>query len=229
MNTLQKDFKQDFDRILPTELEWDANLLFFWVDDNIYYYKPHLESSINGDFRRLIADRATTEKRQMAKDMAEDLPGWAGSPCGQQSISQIRRVINASPEGMPKFVQETENFFVFEMKTRKMITIANITPEIVDYIEQSFGEEFGPYYNNMARGMYIDGKQVYWTAIYNWAHYNKNRPLPYKGGVFMKEDTDPNVHLYLHIKMDSDLVKRQIDWMKRWEFGDTPMIIHDKQ
>jgi hypothetical protein len=225
--SIHEHFKKDFNIDLSDDLEWGVEEFFFWVNDYIYYHKPTLKQKIQVDIRWLIADRKNKDKNSISTNHGNQLPGWTGRSCGQQSIEQVKRVINVAPEGMPKFIKETEHFFVFEMATRKHITIADMTPELIDKIENSFGNTFGPYYNNMAYGMYDGGDKVYWTMLNSWAHYTAD--LRIKGGVYMKENESDEVHLFMHVVPDEDM-KVQIELIKVWEFGKEPkLIIHDKQ
>jgi hypothetical protein len=224
---IHTDFKQDFDIDLPDKLEWGALDYFFWHNDNIYYHKPALELSVLGDVKEIMAEMKKPERKELIKAMAVDIPGWQGSPCGQQSLAQIRRVISGAPKGMPKFVEETKHFFVFEFPTRRSIGIGDITVELLSQIENSFDFDFGPYYNNMAKGLYIDETgQVYWTLLNRWVHYNRARPLNYKLGIFIEHETDTHVNFFPHMVLD-ELHRKQVQWLSIWEYGNKPLTIHD--
>jgi hypothetical protein len=157
------------DRVLPADLHWGIRDQFFFFEDKIYYYKPFLEKTLLEDRQNREDALRDNEFLNLLNTVRNFIPNYE-EETPVDSIEKIRLLAAAAPDGMPLFVEETDNFMVFESPGENLVT--EITRSVLDVVKNSFNGQYiyPPFENTDA--LYINESKAYWADITKWMKCN---------------------------------------------------------
>lgn len=163
-------WEEETGKILPAELSWGARDQFFFFEDKIYYYKPFLEKLLAEDATALAEDLNDPAFSKFVSDMKALAPEYGNDPT--TTLDNIRSLISKAPAGMPTFVSETANFFVFETPGEALVT--EITRDVLNAVQSSFTGEYRFSCFTIADALYVKDGKAYWTDVARWVSVTSN-------------------------------------------------------
>jgi hypothetical protein len=141
---------------------WGPNDVFFVFDGKLYYEKKY----INGLLAKRNADPQFLENLSATVD-----PNILTYNSRCKDVSELSTIIANKNNGMPTFIKETENFFIFEdpgLNDDALVTIDKIDRAMLDRIVNTFT---GPNFPNkfvFDKYLYeVDGK-LYFADLSHW-------------------------------------------------------------
>ena len=135
-------FEKEFNVTISADVVWGVNSYYFQYDGFVYYYKPILARSLATDNANRKADLENTTRQENLKLIRE---AFGINLTGPTTLDEIKSIIQTRPAGMGKFIGETETFYKFEDFYGELITIDNLTKEILDLANATFVGQYGPY------------------------------------------------------------------------------------
>lgn len=125
---------------LPANLVWAVGDSYFVHDGKMFYDKKFLQEKFDKEYRDMLDQHMETGANCILADIESIDPSLV--PVFNVSVHKdmefVRKLIKARPSGLPPFIKETEKFFVFKDVTNAQVTAANITPEILQKIYNTF-------------------------------------------------------------------------------------------
>jgi hypothetical protein len=162
-DTILKWESENSGQYLPADLQWGARDLFFFHQDKLWYDKSYLETLIAEDLSARSEDLISNTEYINFLDTFKVWP--TENSIGANSLEEIRTMISTRPQGLLNFVEETNNFFVFENPGLTLITANNINKSILETIESSFQSSWRFDCFDPADCLYIHNGTAYWTDI----------------------------------------------------------------
>jgi hypothetical protein len=172
-NETMLKWEEEFNSLLPADITWGARDQFFFQDTKIYYYKPLLEKLLEDDAVNFVEDRKDpaflsflSNSSPYSNELIELINGTI------ISLDGIRTMIASNPNGMPKFIEETNSFLVFE--TPGNILVTEITSDLLSLIKTTFTSDYQISWLDSADSFYIKDGKVYWTDLLRWVKITSN-------------------------------------------------------
>lgn len=170
-DTILKWESENLGQYLPAELQWGARDLFFFYQDKLWYDKNVLEILIAEDLAVRAEDLISNTEYINFRNMF-DVYAPGGTSQGAESLDQIRTMIGTNPNGLLKFVEETDNFFVFENPGLTLVTADNMDRATLDIVQASFQSSWRFDCFDPADCLYICNGKAYWTDLLRWGTFS---------------------------------------------------------
>jgi hypothetical protein len=163
-------WEEENDQLLPANLVWGARDQFFFFEDKIFYYKPYLEKILAEDANNLNEDNTNPEFVKFLNDMQSLAPDYKASELN--SLADIIELVKLGVPGIPKFINETLSFLIFESPGDTLVT--EITRDVLDAVNATFTSNYRFCSFTPADALYIKNGVAYWTDLTRVVSINSN-------------------------------------------------------
>ena len=167
-------FEAEFDTFVHPFTSWGgngSNRSFFIHEGAMFYYKPQLEKNI----AERASEKAVDEQDPIYQDwlqlIDQIIPGFNPRDFSIYSLSDVRSVITAQPNGMPQFIGETPHFYQFVGVTpgARGLIIDDLTRKILDQIKIDFRNSIKPHpFKPYDDHLYFNEGKFLWTDLETW-------------------------------------------------------------
>lgn len=173
LQVCRKEFK-----CFPTEVFWGLQDQFFVHGGYAYYYKPWLAYYLDDDIANVAKETINgvhirkPAYDQMVEFIGHEIPGMTP----KDNLDFLTEMVYKRPEGLPKLVAETPNFFQFEIEGNDLqhlamddmnkTTLANILRDI----KGDYNSMLTPYFS---QSIYYTDSRYYCMDIFSY-YYNPN-------------------------------------------------------
>jgi len=204
--------EKEFDTVVSPEMQWGMYDEYCIHKGKYYYQKSYLDNLVAG-----LGGGVEDEDEEEVRPLLSKIEMFTGLADWLNSRVDYRELIRMGISGVPKFIEETENFIVLESVggNEQEIDIDDMTREILDIIQESFSNDINPLLSNLAEGLIIKDGKAYHSGILGW----RNNPFA-KLGVFMNNghsskvyDTDGSVAFFFPF---SPLTSEQKDFVETY-------------
>jgi hypothetical protein len=171
-DTILKWESENSGQYLPAELQWGARDLFFFHQDKLWYDKSYLETLIAEDLSTRSADLTSNAEYINFLDTFKVWP--TEDTIGADSLEEIRTMIGTRPQGLLTFIEETDNFFVFENPGLILVTASTISKATIDTVNSCFQSSWRFDCFDPADCLYTYNGKAYWTDLLRWGSANSD-------------------------------------------------------
>ena len=165
-DTILKWESENSEQYLPADLQWGARDLFFFHQDKLWYDKSYLETLIAEDLSTRSADLVSNTEYINFLDTFKVWP--TEDTIGADSLEEIRTMIGTRPQGLLTFIEETDNFFVFENPGLTLVTADTINKTTINIVNSCFQSSWRFDCFDPADCLYIHDGKAYWTDLLRW-------------------------------------------------------------
>jgi len=176
----------EYDTFAHPEMNWGVWDEFCIHEGHYYYEKTFLNKNFNEDQKNKEASKPVSESQIPYLEAFIDAVGFDIYNDPQINIDNFNLpqinfvdVITKDYAGFPAFVDQTLSFYRTESVGEEEITLDTMTREVLDALQEAFGDE-NPLLSNMARGIYYKDGKAYYAGVLGWNN-NPNVKL----GIYM--------------------------------------------
>jgi hypothetical protein len=191
-------WEQEFNKYVTGSEYWGMNDSFFEFEGVSYYYKPFLQKFIDSDKIAMAEEEVT---------LKSIIPDFDAS---NMSFVDMNTVIQAAPSGMPAFLDQTDDFYMFDSVGTNLITDETLTRDLLTKIQNTFftGQYSIPCFG-MCDSLYEKDGNLYWTDLCRWSSTSLNL---LKQGISMvsADGQSRNFYPFLHSSQLSNSDKQII-------------------
>jgi hypothetical protein len=221
-------FEAEFDTFMNPETKWGItsyNVTFFCQNGKLYYYKPAIEQYIKTDSENFSENIEETEIVKESLSFCQQYLGYnLHEKRRNNSIENIKLLIESNAFGMPKFLNETPHFYEFENpiadddfldpSSTHHVHINNIDRQLLNKAKDRFISDWNPLLSDMSEHLYIgkDG-ELYFLDLLSWIN---NPDEKTKIGIWMDTKSGNIPYSDKHIFYPfSDLTQEEYNFVKK--------------
>lgn len=163
---------------ISPEVKWSDKDIYFEQNNKLYYNKIQLLALMTTD-----AENPPPDIDSIKLGIINDFLGYSISD--PYTLDDIRNIIELKPAGLPMFIEETPEFFIFRSVGTIRITIDNVNQTMLNRISTTFSSDVNPLLSYLDTGIFDFYGQLYYTNILEYM-YNPNGKL---GAYFQPSST----------------------------------------
>lgn len=169
-NDVMYAFEQETGLIVYPTIFWGPKQLYFEQDGYMYCFKPQIQKLIEDDWQTFNEDK-NNNIQQINREIVMSFAGnEKGNPYTPHTFDYVEYMIKSNPVGMPKYIGETERFWILQAVGSNRITIDNITKSMLEQIEHTFTDSINPLFANIEEGLFEKEGTIYFTQFLDYAN-----------------------------------------------------------